>query len=1263
MTTTTPAPDKVPAKHGRLAGGALTAEVLDSSPRVLARSRGGQGSLVGLQQWFTPPEAAELIARVMSMRDPEDDKGWGASTSSVLDITAGAGDLLGPYPAHRRFGIEIDPDHTGSAPYEPITADVQDAVPLMRALGLTFPRIVLNPPFGLSWRDPVHGAGQMNSALLAYLWALDLLDDGGQGAIILGTDRLDRDLLSRPQAQGVHTIVDVDGPLFDGVALPVSIAFFVHGQNRKPSPTADPQKPFAPVRLKVRREALSGLARNLVGLRKNSTDFISFYSSMHSHIAETFATVAQECRRRQDAVSANRKKISHDVTLRGERIRIALSPFARLAVAEESDRRNIQLLHNQNVQYLGHNTRDWRRVEELETRGLLTVSPRLREKAVEVLDDAIRKSTPLFPVAPQMRLGWLVDLDRIPCVKSDPDKGFEAGQSYDIQTSTAMLDDEETRVVNRRDGEPELRRFITERRILKIRIATAEFDESPEDIEYLTEHFDLPDPGCVASRYPKELHQARAVLDELEAEIREHHRRYHQDNAIPDYEPFVFKAFQKDHMSRLLVKGRGMIAHQQGLGKTLQLLTLAKAQIKLGAKPQVLHVTKQDLVDQWREEARKYFGHELEEIRTSPQARAVADRIRAGEPGTWITYFECLSIVGRKLDLLDPVPLDPKRDLENRLFAFKENKRITAPPASEVQPPDPLQAAFEDAPTPVLEYDDPPPADTATETPRPDAEDITARMTSRVACPKCRTDTRHGWNGVVCENCGHVHRRRYAKPAYSHLTSVFKRGVVCVDEVSEIRGDDSLRSKSVRALARGPYRYGATGTPMTNFVSDSFNGLAFCLGTGTAAFPYSHDGRAAFERDFAVIEYMMGRKDDEEEHLRKRRRVLPRVANVSQFWRLTQPGVSRCRKEQTGEPLVDKTYIPIRVPMGIEQLKAHEFWLDNFAEYFMWKYPDHELADKQTIERFAAALGQLWRLETAATLPASDGPSQEWPTARKALANTSNYTPATMKVLELAMHHAARGDKVLIGSDLVDTGPWMAARLREKGIDAVHTTDEKLGRAVTKSPRKRAAAIQAFRTGDAQVLCCGMAAMQLGHNLDMTQVAIVHGLHYSYGVFSQFIERVHRLTSKKPVSIYTIIPRHSLAERKWSLLRDKGDSADLAFDGELFVQNEKPVDWNKILKEMREQGIKPTGDELPEADVEAAWRRVAPLAFLPSVNAPPNLAWPPSTPGRTSRHQGAPTLPLAAGAENLHVGAASLFGLEPSRAPATKTPSLQPSLF
>ena len=132
-------------KRGSLTGGDLTDEVFDSSPTLLRPARGGD-AVAGLQQFFTPVEAAELVAEV------------NGRSLSTLDLTAGDGALLAGVKPETRFGIEIDADHLASDSYRAIHGDVQRAYPLLRLLDTQFPRIACNPPFGLDWSPNGHSA-------------------------------------------------------------------------------------------------------------------------------------------------------------------------------------------------------------------------------------------------------------------------------------------------------------------------------------------------------------------------------------------------------------------------------------------------------------------------------------------------------------------------------------------------------------------------------------------------------------------------------------------------------------------------------------------------------------------------------------------------------------------------------------------------------------------------------------------------------------------------------------------------------------------------------------------------------------------------------------------------------------------------------------------------------------------------------------------------------------------------------------------------
>jgi len=1086
--------DRASGKRSLLEGGALSEEALDSSTSVYEAR--GPRARAGLQQFFSPPEAATLAYQVIAGQGCA-----GHFAPYVLDPTAGNGALLAGWPADRRFGVEIDRDQVEAGQYTAVRGDLQRLYPLLRLSGARFPAVACNPPFGLDWRDPASGKA-VNSTALCLRFALGLLADHGQGLLIAGRDRYHRVIEPLNEADGVWATVDCPD-LFEDTELGCTLAFFVSPANRREGEV---------LRLEAERRELVELAEEIRNWRQRTCGHVATVSMGGDEpLREAFAAVQREHDGRLAVERGRRSR--YDLQLHGDQIACHPSGFAKLALSECRLLRQVQQLDGKSVQYFGLNLREWRTVEQAAASGALTIAPDVAGRVAEVSARAAREATPLYPLKPQMRLGYLADLERIHCVKDDPARGFLCGEDYPLATRTKVHTEKGEKLVETRTGEQELRRFQRERKLLELTIGREHFDESPESIGYVLEYFELPDPGDLAGRYPQEVARAKAVLQE-----------------IADEHGFMWKSFQLEDLSRLAVKGSGVLAHEQGLGKTVQQMGLAEAMPRLyGAQDCALFVVPQDLIPQWQREATKFFGRTLEVIDGPAKAHAVARRLRADGRGWFVTYYEALSLTGRK---------------DERL------------------------------PEQVLEWSEP-----------DEHGEREPLLTSADACPACRADGWAGWQGTACRGCGYVHKRLAVRNAASHLAGAFRRGVVCVDELSLIRGDDSLRSKAIRAL-RARHRFGATGTPISNYVNDAFWGLWWTLGNASERFPYDYQGKAKFEADFCVVEHTMGHKEGEE-HQRKRRKVLPEVTNLSLLWRLLSASMVRRRKEDTGEKLAERVFHPVRVPFGERQRELHQKWLKDFTSFFCQTHPDSPLvkAGVGVVELFAAGLGQLPKLEYAATLPAAD-PDLAWTTIE-----ASNWTPKTLKVLELCLERVRAGDKVLIGSCLIETGRFLAERLGERGVEALHIVEEREGRAQTKNPRKRAAELQAFIEGDAQVLCAGVNAVKLGHNLDTASTVILDGLPWSHEALDQFLARVHRLTSKRAVSVYVALTRGSVDERKWDLLTRKGQAADLALDGQLVSEPEQPVDWNTVLRQMRAAGVAANGEELSERDLEVLWQR------------------------------------------------------------------------
>ncbi|MHB8492178.1 MAG: SNF2-related protein, partial [Solirubrobacteraceae bacterium] len=573
-------------------------------------------------------------------------------------------------------------------------------------------------------------------------------------------------------------------------------------------------------------------------------------------------------------------------------------------------------------------------------------------------------------------------------------------------------------------------------------------------------------------------------------------------------------------------------------------------------------IVPQDLIPQYRRDIKEKLGVEVEHVTSPAQARAVAMALRKGGEGWYVTHYEALSLLGVKDEALAPMTFTRRS-------------------------PDGVRVELD-----TSEY-----------------------------CPRCHASYTDGWqkdSPLVCSArhsdevtgraraCGYVHKRLRIKSAAHHLSRAFADGVICIDEGTLIKGNDSARSKAIRGM-KARNRLLATGTPISNYVNQAFWLMWWCLGDSSLRFPYSYDGGVqAFESDFCVIEHTYGRQGSDNAHRREKRRVLPQITNVSRFWRLSAAAMIRRRKRDFGEPIVPCTLTTVRTPMGVAQRALYAHWLEKqtFARFFTWKHPTHPLVESGQIERFAAACGQLQKLEYATTAPEA-ATDRDWPGLAEL--EHSNWTPKNMKTLDLVIERARAGEKVLVGSDLIETGRWLCERLLERGVRAGHIVEEKNGKAQTVNPKRRAALMHDFRHGELQVLLCGIQAIRLGHNLDTASVVVVNGLVFSYEMFDQFIARAHRLSSKKPVTVYVMLTKGSLDEQKWKLLTAKSAAADLALDGQLMDEREEPISLEKVLKELQAQGVPLSGEEVSERELYAAWQaraNVVPFIERPAPSTP-----------------------------------------------------------
>lgn len=1188
-------PENENQKGGSLEGGALNDEVMASSDSVHEK---------GLQQFYTPPEAAALVAAVIGKDTP------------VLDLTAGDGSLIQNFDTPRRFGVEIDPDQIANAteadrPYTAIQGDIQHVYTLLRNAGPSWESIAINPPFGLRWSDPTFKDGkEVNSTLLTLVYATRLLAHNGQIVLIAGKGRFYREILNHEVAKDLfYAVIECDD-LFAGTREPAVIAFGMSPEIRKVGSEG--------VQMRALPRDMLDLAADWVkGCRAES---ISPYTSVASggwyahQYTESFKVIQTEYDRRTE--KRVKKDRAYDAMFSEEgKLQFLPSAYAIEALKKQDAYNELRYLNGQSVNYFIQAERLWLKMVGFEEAGILTIEPRLKAAVDEAVGEVRKTLIPLYDIKPQQALGFLVDLETIKCTKDDVEGKFVKGEFYRVQCKTKTVVESENRVVasKKNPGEYTNKTFKIQKKVLEImlwgngahKVIQDGGERASENIKWLVDHFDIPNPGSVATKHPDEIAAIEEKVQVVLDTFLENSRKYEKKHT--SITPYSHRPFQKRDIARLLFKGSGLLSWEQGLGKTLGGLLFFEATKQVyGSQDALLIVTAKDLVPQWIRECERFLGRKPVLIKTHAEAKKIAKHLRMGGQGIYITYYEALSIVGtrNKNNLLPVVTVrewqedrlikgtdkygrfyfdDEYQDETGMYLSDEEGNYIRDEQGNYQVRKQVLLLDGEAAPegkTSRYGYV------------RPQYEKITKRLTSRDLCPQCEADTRSGWTGVYCEAknaagdlCGYTHYAVRMKPIASFLSTAFRRGTIVLDEITLIQGQYSKRSIALRGL-RARHKLGMTGTPIKNFIGQAFWLLWWCLGNGSRRFPYEYEsGYLTFESDFSVVEWQMNGSR------KQQRKALPEITNLSKLWRLLASSIIRRRKEETGENLVPVFYHEMRVPMGHAQAEQIDSWLKNFHEFFKEKYPEAPIVKAGMHKIMAPMLGLNWKLDYSCTVPESD-PDFKW----TGVDGVSNWTPANLRVVELSMALAKQGRKVLIGSNLVSTSEWIANQLTLKGVKAEHILD---GDGVTVNPEERAKRVYSFQTDDVQVFAAGVNAIRLGHNLDAADAVIMHGLDWSFDTLDQFIARVHRLTSKNPIDVFVVLPalegQETITTRKWSMLEMKTDSIDLALDGRLIPKREQQITEAEVIRELMERGIRVTDECVDEVSIYEAWETVPPL--------------------------------------------------------------------
>jgi hypothetical protein len=512
-------------------------------------------------------------------------------------------------------------------------------------------------------------------------------------------------------------------------------------------------------------------------------------------------------------------------------------------------------------------------------------------------------------------------------------------------------------------------------------------------------------------------------------------------------------------------------------------------------------------------------------------------------------------------------------------------------------------------------------------------------------------------------------------PTLALLTANIFDAVVA-DESVRMKSDHSYCSLGVRTLTP-VYRFPLTATPIKNRLDDIFWLCQWACGghaEATARWPYPNtiEAKEKFANEHMLIEQNHTREEEHEERtgrFKSFKKRTAKICNIHRLWKLLGPVVLRRRKDDTGEDIVPKTIVPIRVKPGTAQQIVYEFHVankpkiakngnpmmpiaavvaqlqnlrqaalcpdsPNLSEVGLSMFGLKKLAQErrkagkefsdsplthkavlvankgertpfqgereaafQIIERMVAkgkgkgngpsgsdsglGLDIAKILEVAPSLEEKLKPFIVDFNARKHARSWTDFNPKQAAILKLIEQLISKGEQVVVMSPFQQFSVTLYRRLIEANVSAC-LLDGNV------APAKRGAFAGQFKKKRFAVMVAGIQSMGEGHSFECASNLILPSLEWAFDKNKQAIDRVHRLISKKPVTIYTMVTTNTIDERLESVFREKGDSSNLALDGRLFADKTDEIDLGKLLADAI-RDFNPAAETIPEKNIEQEW--------------------------------------------------------------------------
>jgi len=396
-----------------------------------------------------------------------------------------------------------------------------------------------------------------------------------------------------------------------------------------------------------------------------------------------------------------------------------------------------------------------------------------------------------------------------------------------------------------------------------------------------------------------------------------------------------------------------------------------------------------------------------------------------------------------------------------------------------------------------------------------------------------------------------------AKPSLSTLIGN-QFDMVCIDEAHLAQSNTSILTKALTKL-QPKYRFAFTASPVPNDASNVFSIMGWlCVpdwhkkGRCNPAFPYAKEDLNRFRRDFMTTEI------DKTDGTRKQSPVLSSAAHLVKILKSTMAFIS---KEQCNPDYIKPVVKDIRVPMGQQQSKLYEYYLDR--DNILASRPGLKTAMQATVLRSVCA-DPMTSKYNARLVP------QE-------IRVTSSFNPKVIAILEIVRDALRREEQVIIINSRTATSDMLQKLLLAAGVSCNR---------IDGTTKKHAVEAKQFSDGENPVMLMGIKCAA-AYSWPQCKNLIISSIEWSSGIFRQALGRADRINSPTPPNLYVILYKDSIEEVMYDMVTVKDTAATVCVRGEYVAPNHMPAGVGEILAEtmLHAGGI----TSQTEDDYEARW--------------------------------------------------------------------------